>query len=408
MYTKEYDLSCIKDDENNNSLLNKKKWIMNNKTYEIYKYNKNILTLDNVYSVGVFRSIVCYNNRILSFSPPKSLNLDIFMTQYKEEDCIAEEFIEGTMINLFYDNDSNKWEIASKSTVGGNVKFNKEQPTFSELFYEISSKLNINFDLLSKNYCYSFVMQHPKNKFVIPIIEKRLYLISIYAIDNNNLKVREIPKNEYHNLVLPENVSYPFGYYFNSYDELKDMYGSMNTATNIMGIVIRNKNGDRTKIRNPNYEYVKNLKGNNTKLQFQYLSLRKLGQVNYYLTFFPDNRKEFLEFKNQLHLFTDNLFRNYINCYIKKVKPLKEYPFQFRNHMFNLHQYYLSVRENNGFVNKNVVINYINNLESAKLMYSLNYHLRDLTKLKNNINSEESNDHEMSDCTPAFLNSFIK
>ena len=76
--------------------------------------------------------------------------------------------------------------------------------------------------------------------------------------------------------------------------------------------------------------------------------------------------------------------------------------------MFNLHQYYLSVRENNGFVNKNVVINYINNLESAKLMYSLNYHLRDLTKLKNNINSEESNDHEMSDCTPAFLNSFIK
>ena len=400
MYTKEYDLSCIKEFENNNSLLNKKKWIMNNKTYEIYKYNKISLTSEAVNSLGLCRSIIFYNDKIISFSPPKSLNINIFIEQNKELDCILEEFVEGTMINLFYDNDINKWEIASKSTVGGNVSFYKDQPTFSELFYEICSELNINFDILSKNYCYSFVMQHPKNKFVIPIIKKRLYLISIYAIDNNNLKVKEIPKNEYHNLVLPENISYPFADYFTSFDQLKDIYGSMNTPTNIMGIVIRNKNGDRTKIRNPNYEYVKNLKGNNTKLQFQYLSLRKLGQVNHYLTFFPDNRKDFLEFKNQLHLFTDNLFRNYINCYIKKVKPLKEYPFQFRSHMFNLHQYYLSIRENKGFINKNIVINYVNNLETAKLMYSLNYHLRDLNKLKNNINYEERNDEVMTDITP--------
>ena len=49
----------------------------------------------------------------------------------------------------------------------------------------IINELNVNFDTqFSKEYCYSFVIQHPKNKFVIPVIEKRLYLIAIYKINN--------------------------------------------------------------------------------------------------------------------------------------------------------------------------------------------------------------------------------
>ena len=64
MYTKEYYLSFIKELENNNSLLNKKKWIMNNKTYEIYKYNKISLTSEQVNSLGLCRSIIFYNDKI--------------------------------------------------------------------------------------------------------------------------------------------------------------------------------------------------------------------------------------------------------------------------------------------------------------------------------------------------------
>ena len=361
---------------NDNFKLTCKNWVKNNKTYEIIKYDKSLLTYDMIHKMGLFRSVITHQNKILCYSPPKSFNFNVFMSVHKEEECVAEEFIEGTMINLFYDSGLKKWEIASKTTVGCNVTFNKDTPTFSELFYEICDELNVNFEeQFSKECCYSFVMQHPKNKFVIPIIEKKLYLIAIYKIDNETHKVTEMPRH--YNIQLLGNILLPATYYFTSYNEMIDLYGSMNTPIHIMGIVIRHKNGVRTKIRNPNYEYIKNIRGNVTKLQYQYLCLRKFGQIESYLYYFPENKKQFSVFKDQLHLFTDNLHTNYIKCFIKKEKSLKEFPYQFRTHMYNLHQYYLSIREYDGYINKPIIINYINNLESARLMYSLNYHLRE-------------------------------
>jgi hypothetical protein len=390
----EYDLSSINGinaaeifSDNNTDNIDKlklihKHWIQNDKPYNILKYDRKNITYDMFDSTGLFRSVIYSNKKINVFSPPKALNISVFINKYKAEDCVVEEFIEGTMINLFYDSDVEKWEIASKSSIGGNVTFFKDQPTFSDLFYDVCNELKIDFANFSKEYCYSFIMQHPKNKFVRQINEKKLYLITCYKIDNNTYKVTEIPRH-FHTYTY-ENMSFPEFNNFESFNELLDKYGSMNTNCNIMGVVIHHKSGIRTKIRNPNYEYLKHLRGNSSKLQYQYLCLRKMGQVKDNLRFFPDNKAQFKVFKIQLHMFTDNLYTNYIKCYMKKDKPLTEFPKQFRTHMFNLHKYYLYIKPYGGYINKSVVINYINNLDSAKLMYSLNFHLRDAVQIDQN------------------------
>jgi len=359
-----------------------KKWMRNHKVYNILKYDKQTLTYDMIEKFGLCRSIIFSNNKINVFSPPKALTYDMFCERFNETECYAEEFVEGTMINLFYDEDIKKWEIATKSSVGGSISYFKEQPTFEQLFNEITSHLGIDFDKISKDYVYSFVMQHPKNKFVLPIQEMRLYLIAIYKIEG--LSVHELSRREFQSDTelkeVIEKTWHPMQFAFNSYEDLKMQFGSMNSAINYMGIIIKSQTGKRTKIRNPNYEYLKQLRGNNSKLQYQYLCLRQMNRVKEYLQYFPEARKSFSEYRKQIHLFTENLHSNYISCYIRKEKPLNEFPKQFRSHMYNLHQQYLVVKEQNGYIHKYLVIAYINGLEPARLMYSLNYQLRILGK----------------------------
>ena len=304
----------------------------------------------------------------------------MFMNKYTmRNDCRVEEFVEGTMINLFYDEDVDKWEIASKTTVGANVTFFKDSPSFNELFYEICNELAIDFNNFSKDYCYSFVMQHPNNKFVIPIVFKRLYLIAAYKICQDS--VVEVPRVNLRAIMDFKNISIPQQFTFNLYQDLINAYGTLNVNYDVMGVVIRHKNGGRSKIRNPNYEYIKQIRGNNSKLQFQYLSLRKQGIVKEYLRYFPENKQQFMLYRKQLYEYTENLHTNYVTCFIKKQKGLKEFSPQFKSHMFSLHKYYLTIRENKGYINKNIVINYINNLHPAQIMYVLNYNMREVSKI---------------------------
>ena len=380
MFVKDYDLSFLKKEQENAIILTKK-YILDNCEYKILKYNKNCLNLNNVHQEGLIRSVILINDKLVCFSLPKSLDISSFLNNNTEKDCIAEEFVEGTMINLYYNFELNNWEIATKSCIGGNIKYFKDQPTFKELFFDICKELNINLNEFNVKYSYNFVMQHPDNKFILPIKEKRLYLIAIFEIDKEEYKVKEIPKIKYSELNLPKNLCFPYAHYINNFQELLDYYCSMNTNILVMGIVIRNINGDRIKIRNPNYEYLKNLKGNNPKLQYQFLTLYKNNKIKEYLYYFPENREKFDIYKKILYQFTDTLYQNYINCYITHTQELKDFPFQFRNHMFNLHQIYLTNKnseQDNFYINKKIVITYINSLDESYLLYSLNYHLREL------------------------------
>ena len=70
--------------------------------YDIYRYNKSKLTEDNIQQLGLMRSLIIHNNKIVSFSPPKSISSSKFIDSNKFNDIIIEEFIDGTMINLFH------------------------------------------------------------------------------------------------------------------------------------------------------------------------------------------------------------------------------------------------------------------------------------------------------------------
>jgi hypothetical protein len=332
----------------------------NNAVYKVIRYDKDVLNCDLVSTYGLCRSVIVNNNNsVVGFAPPKSIPCESFIKKYDVtgetgSDVIAEEFVEGTMITVFWDKTlcaSGGWEISTRNIVGATSRFFKA-PTgkgkpFRTMFLDAMSENNVSFDHLNQNYCYSFVLQHPDNRIVIPCKTSKLYLVAVYFIDDSITDrvtiypqdIDELKNSEW----LQNNIHFPERYLFTNYSELVDRYGSMNTPYDVMGVVLYNKKtGERAKIRNPVYEQVRNLRGNQPKLQYQYLSLRREGKVRDYLKFYSENKKNFSEYRDQIHLFTNTLFENYVSCYIKKEKPLIEFTDQYRTHMFNIHQTYMN------------------------------------------------------------------
>jgi hypothetical protein len=241
----------------------------NNQDYTVIRYDKNFLTSDLYDSYGLIRSVILNkDDNVISFSPPKSISADKFIKLYSDNpnspnlnDVVAEEFVEGTMINVFWDTNiglSGGWEISTRNTVGATSKFYKslDSRTFREMFLESAKANNLNLENLNPQFCYSFVMQHPENRIVVPFKDPKLFLISIYYIDNsdkNNIRVysMDIDKIKEFNW-YGATIHFPQKYSFTKYADLIEKYASMNTSYDILGVVIHNKKtGERTKIRNP-------------------------------------------------------------------------------------------------------------------------------------------------------------
>jgi hypothetical protein len=384
-----------KDDINNLNILKLNKVecrTTNNTAYRVIRYDKNFLSRDLIRTYGLCRSVIVNSgNKVVGFAPPKSISSEDFISSYSEKHAgvVAEEFVEGTMINVFWDDAigvSGGWEIATRNTVGATSSFYKgpQAKTFRDMFLEAAKEANLKFDNLIKTICYSFVLQHPENRIVVPFKKPQLYLVGTYRITNEHDSVYvDVFDHQKANENLPftlvgADIKLPETYTFDTYAELIEKYGSMNTSYDIVGVVLYNKlTGERAKIRNPVYEQVRNLRGNQPKLQYQYLCLRNEGKVKDFLKFYPENKKEFSTFRDQVHLFTDTLFANYVACYIKKQRPLKEFSDQYRTHMYNIHQKFLTeLREKGHIVTNTVVQRYVNELHPSLLMYCLNFQMR--------------------------------
>jgi hypothetical protein len=310
------------------------------------------------------------------------------MTKYIKKDVsiIAEEYVEGTMINAFFDPTygvSGCWQIATRNTVGAEVTFYKwSNKTFNQMFMEACIANNFNLQTLNPRFCYSFVLQHPNNRIVVPFKKPQLYLVAVYEIIQTSTYVSIVEQNlsevRINGLWSLTGIRFPQIYEFSTYNELIEKFGSPNTPYDIMGIVIKNTNtGERTKIRNPIYEEVRQLKGNHPKLQYQYLCLRHSGKLSEYLHFYPEAKQEMSKFRDQVHMFTNTLHQNYISCYVKKEKPLRDFSDQYRTHMYTIHQHFINdLRPKKQCVTNTFVINYVNQLPPSLLMYCLNFHMR--------------------------------
>ena len=348
------------------------------KKYCIIKYNKHVVNTNNLYNhIKYYRTQVvkASTNDIVCVGPCKSIPYNTFVTMVNtNSDIVFEEFIDGIMINLFYTDTG--WEIATRSTVGGHTRFYFEEDgkTFNEMFYDAVSHNNINLDLLHKEYCYSFVLQHPQHRIIVPVDSPKLYLVEAYKITDNKIRMANIHTELLLSDVLESKLLIPKVFKFDNPDDAVKQYNHYSMDYTTMGVVLKDYNQHiRTKIRTPAYIKVKLLKGNQPNKQYLFVSLYKTNRVNDYLTYFPEDSYLFAGFKNSLYKYTNELYNSYVQCFIRKTKHIREYPPHIKYSLSQLHTLYLErLRPNNHSIDHKTVVNWLIIQEDRSVSHFLN------------------------------------
>ena len=310
--------------------------------HTILKYEKPC-----VRDVDVFRSVVKYDNRFVSVAPPRSIELDKFKQLYSFEDVFVDEFIEGTMVNLFY---SDKWRICTKCNVGATNGFFDGAPCFADMFWEAATGIALNE--LDIRYVYSFVLQHPQNRIVCPV-ELNLYLIKVYEIRGVN--VIEMPR--------PNIAKTPAIINFESYDALH--FAASTLPYMSKGFMLHAPDGKRSKVFSEDYLKVSALRGSNASMKFRILELRNSPKLEYLMNYYPEYNALRATTTIAVRKFTNDLYSMYIDCFKMKSKPFNEFPREFKHHLQELHQSYTATWPVP--IHKSRVVDYVSNLHASQL-----------------------------------------
>lgn len=398
----------------------------NYKKYNLIKYNGKCNPEDK--SNGILRSVVARENGKILAVDQKTFKVDEFIKRGNEatsnvtsKDVRIEQYISGPKIRLFYDemqkdDERSEWVVCTKSNIGANNRYfvdagasvaagtNESTSTYQKMFIEACDHTGLKYlDVLPKHLQYMFVMKHPKNITVCNVEEPELHLIGVNEITKDNQviihsleSVAEHFKNtkvQFPKIISECNINDVAKL---SSDYLLDNQLSVENYNNHEyptykeeGIMFIHKNTfEFSKCINPQYEMVKSILGNQPKMEFRYAELwsdtvmnakndDNENKLTLFIKYFPEFSYSYKTFNGKMSQFLNNVYSAYIDCFIHKMKPLKEFPFQYRPHLFEIHNLYKNeLRPNGKHMSLPIVFKYFANLPTAKTMFALNYEYR--------------------------------
>lgn len=371
-------LENITDFSETKKILNEKNLIVkeyNNLDLFLVKYNKEKCNMDDE-DVRKCRGIILEKNtnKIVCCPPVKSIKHQEFFNSNTFSDIVVEDFIDGTMINIFKYNGN--LHISTRSCIGAKCTWTSKK-TFSMLFNE---SVNMDkFNDLRENLSLTFVLQHPDNTIVKKYVKPAITLVYATEVGETDITVldRETLSPMLDNLDLT--ITYPKSFTFNTFEEVHSFVDKLHERE--QGVILKCKNSyDRSKIRNEYYNYIRCLKGNTNNKKYLYFMLRQTRELNEYLDYFPEDTELFNIYRLELYSLTTRLFNFYQDCYVRfkdeikeKVIKFADIDYEFKPLCRDLHGIYMSTKQP---ITKKITVNYVNNLPVPKLLFVLNYKLK--------------------------------
>lgn len=323
----------------------------------IVKYPKSLKYSEDNYIRQSRGIIINYDTKsIVNHSIEGDISIDQFIKQIPDwNDIVVEECLDGTLLNLYYIN--NSWKLSTKFSVNADESIFRGNKTYRQLFDEVS---RINYDNLDKNYTYSFLLQHNEARNVSVITRNKIYhLESTNNVTGDKVKI-DIPTtlsskvlyyNNYVNTLLVNNI-----------DELRDKVTKLSWS--VPGYMLYSKDRKyRCKIENPHFQQVLELTKNQSNIRYILLeALYVKKNIKDILKYYPEYMSKTVEISDEMYDYTYKLHQIYITS--KVHHKFIQIDNKFKKALCDLHSLYKSKRESG---NKKFKITYN---EVCKLVHS--------------------------------------
>ena len=277
--------------------------------------------------VEYFRSVVWdkAENKPVCVGPSRGLKFGAAMVQGLT-DVHVEEFVDGVMINMFYDTYAKEWRLATRTQLGASGHFYGKR-SFAELFWETFESRGLKKEDLIPGEYYSWVLQHPDERIVVG---PRYGIPTITLVNKSSEELKRLRLESYR----PE--VYPVGQTLDNLKEYVTAKG-LHLGTTWQGVVIH-KDGRRYKIRTTQYEEARALRGNQPNRPYLWLERWGQGKLMAYLRLYPEEQCDADRVTTEFKACTQELHDLYLQVYRKKALPLGQAPQKFRKLIWEAHQ----------------------------------------------------------------------
>jgi len=266
---------------------------------------------------------------------------------------VTEEFVDGTMINMFHDGEL--WRITTRTQIDATGCFYGKTP-FSELFWGVFNTSGLKPSDLTPGVTYSWVLQHPEERIVVspPYGIAKITLVESSApipVDSPLYKYR------------------PATYALTTLEDVKEfIYAEEGRGAQFQGVVL--KAGDaRYKLRTNAYCEARHLRGNQAKLPYLWLERWSEGRLPAYLRLYPEEQCSANAVIGAFKAATQELHDLYLKVYRRKELPLGQAPQKYRKLLWDAHQanvgaYFPHLRQ------------FMNQQDTARKLWLVNYESR--------------------------------
>ena len=216
--------------------------------------------------------------------------------------CVLEK-LDGTMIQVYWDEYKQTWFAATTGTAEGEGEVNNKMgTTFNDLFWDtVKTKYNVDISRLKKDCIYVFELTTPYNIVVKPHGESSAALLTI----RHNKTLGEISRDELtfigKQLGLP--VVKSFSLNVSKIGDLKNTLENMPWSEE--GYVVVDGNFNRVKVKNPAYVAVHHLKGKSA--EHNILTIVKSNEIEEFASTFPERKEELYKLKEGYDKLTETL-----------------------------------------------------------------------------------------------------